>query len=663
MHLGIDFGTTFSSAALLVNGEIKRVKEPLKLGYSFPSSVFVDRQGQVFVGQAAENQRLKDPSSYRREFKRELGTTVASSLGGRQFLPEELVTEVLKVLKTEAEKMVNQSIEGIVATVPASFMGYRYEIVEQAARDAGFTDVQLLAEPIAAAIYYDHPSSGGQVLADGEVLLVYDLGGGTFDAALLQKRGDRFELLAQPVGDENLGGSDFDRAIYKDLQRSCSDEVRSLLDPSQREVKALRARLKVADWVRDFKHQLSVVEQHTEDLPVGDYEEYSLSRWGFQELIHQRVQTTCQLCDRLVQDAGLQWEQVGRILLVGGSCRIPYVGQMLEGRFGRSVVWVDEPELAVCLGAAIYQDLTEQQSVNQENERQSLEEMLSEEPQRRFDAEESARLLQEELAQVQEGQAQEAVAGWVDQDNNLPISTIREQRNADYLLIDLGDGVILEMIYVPGGSFKMGGSERNEQPIHMVTLSPFYIGKYAVTQKQYQVVMRDNPSAFKGDNLPVERVNHWSAMSFCVRLSKKTKQQFQLPSEAQWEYACRAGSNTKYCFGDILTAEMANFESSIIKSLFRSPSTSDVGSFPPNSFGLYDMHGNVCEWCLDTWHDNYNGAPIDGSAWLSDKNNNSHVLRGGAWGLNANHCRSSYRCNSALFNHYGFFGFRVVLTV
>ena len=354
MYLGIDFGTTFSSAALFVNGEIKRVKEPMRSGYSYPSSAFVNKEGKVFVGQAAENQRGQDPSSYRREFKRDLGQKIPSSLGNRKFLPEDLVSEMLKVLKQEAEEMVNHRIESATVTIPASYAGYRTELMEQAAQDAGFKQVQLLPEPVAAAIYYDR----GQPLVDGERLLVYDLGGGTFDAALMQKRGDRFELLAQPVGDEKLGGRDFDTAIYQHLRQNCSETLNQLLDPRQRDARAMRIRYMVEDWLRDFKHQLSVVETHTDDLPIGDFDAYTLSRETFQELIHQQLQTTVDLCDRLVRDAGLKWSQVGRVLLVGGSCRIPYVRQLLEKRFNCNVVRVDDPELAVCLGAAIYQTMS-----------------------------------------------------------------------------------------------------------------------------------------------------------------------------------------------------------------------------------------------------------------------------------------------------------------
>ena len=186
---------------------------------------------------------------------------------------------------------------------------------------------------------------------------MYDLGGGTFDAALLQKQGDGYQMLAQPVGDENLGGSNFDWAMYQDLQNQCSVTLRALLNPRAQEERAMKTRLRVKDWLREFKHQLSSVERHTDDLPVGDFESYTLTRQRFEEMIHPQLQTTCGLCNQLVASAGLRWEQVGKILLVGGSCRIPYVQRLLYSQFKRPVEWVDELELAVCLGAAIYREV------------------------------------------------------------------------------------------------------------------------------------------------------------------------------------------------------------------------------------------------------------------------------------------------------------------
>jgi molecular chaperone DnaK (HSP70) len=352
MHLGIDQGTCYSSAALVVNGVLKLVQEPIRHGYSYPSSVFVTPEGEILIGQAAENRRQMHPTRYRREIKRELGRNTPLLIGDREFFPEELIAEFLRRFKSEAETMVNQKLDDAVITVPAVYQAYKRELMEKAAKKAGFTTVKLLAEPVAAALYYAHQSD--RSLEDGDITLVYDLGGGTFDAALIQKRGATYELIALPVGDENCGGYDFDRQIYQDLNAKCSAPLRELLNPKRRHEEAYRARLLVADWCRDFKHQLSEEREYENFIPVGGGEIYSLSRQQFEGMIKPFVEKTCQLCEQLVKDAGLSWERCDRVLMVGGSCRIPYIKQVLEQEFGRPVVRVDEPELAVCLGAAIY---------------------------------------------------------------------------------------------------------------------------------------------------------------------------------------------------------------------------------------------------------------------------------------------------------------------
>ena len=221
-----------------------------------------------------------------------------------------------------------------------------------------------------------------------------------------------------------------------------------------------------------------------------------------------------------------------------------------------------------------------------------------------------------------------------------------------YLSLDLGNNITLDLVFIPGGKVLMGSSTKEkghqswESPQHWVTVSPFYLGKYPVTQAQWQVVMGNNPSYFKGRNRPVERVSWNDCVFFCEVLTKMTKLNCRLPSEAEWEYACRAGTFTPFHFGETITDKLANYKgissySGESKGLYRQQTTK-VGSFPPNAFGLYDMHGNVWEWCADTWHNNYHGAPIDGSAWI-DKNNYSHVLRGGSWVSNPRHCRSANR--------------------
>jgi hypothetical protein len=215
----------------------------------------------------------------------------------------------------------------------------------------------------------------------------------------------------------------------------------------------------------------------------------------------------------------------------------------------------------------------------------------------------------------------------------------------------------IEMVKIPGGTFLMGSRVGeawdcdDERPPHEVTVPAFAMGKFAVTQSQYESVMGHNPSHFKGANRPVESVSWNEAVEFCEKLSQQSGKDYRLPSEAEWEYACRAWRTTPFFFGESLDKNQANFESD---------STTDVGSFPPNAFGLYDMHGNVWEWCLDTWHGNYQGAPTDGTAWTTGENSKLAILRGGSWDNSPRYCRSTCRTRNEPDVQDDMVGFRVV---
>jgi formylglycine-generating enzyme required for sulfatase activity len=232
----------------------------------------------------------------------------------------------------------------------------------------------------------------------------------------------------------------------------------------------------------------------------------------------------------------------------------------------------------------------------------------------------------------------------------------RKKCKSQQIVEDLGSNVKLEMVYIPAGSFMMGRRFTGEKPIHDVTIEPFYMSKFVITQKQYEAIMGINPSQFKGIDRPVESVSWHDAMKFCEKLSQHTGEKYTLPSESQWEYSCRANTNTNYYFGNNRFTNLHLKLMNDINPMFIPPAfiiieTTDVGIFPPNIFGLYDMHGNVEEWCLDTWHGNYNGAPVDGSAWI-ENNNNSHVLRG--------FYHSQSRCEGIHSYSKSLCGFRVV---
>ena len=246
----------------------------------------------------------------------------------------------------------------------------------------------------------------------------------------------------------------------------------------------------------------------------------------------------------------------------------------------------------------------------------------------------------------------------------------RTQGSARQKIEDLGNGIKLEMVYIPRGSFIMRSPEDKDENTdaeslqHQVTLQPFYMSKYPITQTQYQAIMGNNPSNFIGGSRPVERVSWHDATKFCRKLSEKTGKIYTLPSESQWEYACRAGTTTPFYFGETITSELVNYDGNYPygnapKGKYRQETT-DVGTFPPNAFGLYDMHGNVWEWCLDVWHDNYNGAPTDGSAWETEGDNNRRLLRGGSWYFNSWDCRSAWRIYYYADDRINTWGFRIV---
>lgn len=218
------------------------------------------------------------------------------------------------------------------------------------------------------------------------------------------------------------------------------------------------------------------------------------------------------------------------------------------------------------------------------------------------------------------------------------------------------NGVPLEMIYIPGGKFMMGSPEgvgyNDERPRHEVTVPGFYIGKFQITQAQWQGMMGNNPSYFKGDNLrPVECVSWEDAQIFCGELMVMTGKAYRLPREAEWEYACRAGTTGDHA-GTL--DEMVWYDKN------SGGKTHPVGQKQPNTFGLYDMHGNVWEWCEEEY-ESYKYAPVDGSTEQSDVGY-SRVIRGGSWSTNEDDCRSASRLYSPHGHRASHIGFRVVVS-
>jgi formylglycine-generating enzyme required for sulfatase activity len=246
---------------------------------------------------------------------------------------------------------------------------------------------------------------------------------------------------------------------------------------------------------------------------------------------------------------------------------------------------------------------------------------------------------------------------------------------------ELAEGVVITMVQIPEGEFLMGsppnedGSYGNEGPQHRVRLPRFFMGQTPVTQAQWEVIagwskqefeLIPDPSRFNGSTRPVETVSWADAIEFCKRLSKRSGREYTLPSEAQWEYSCRAGTTTPFHFGETISAELASYNAT---ETYGNGSkgehlqcTTDVASFPANPWGLHDMHGNVWEWCSDHyWHNNYEGSPVDGRARLDENANKEtpRLLRGGSWDDHPRFCRSAYRSRSRPDSRVGSGGFRV----
>ena len=267
----------------------------------------------------------------------------------------------------------------------------------------------------------------------------------------------------------------------------------------------------------------------------------------------------------------------------------------------------------------------------------------------------------------------------------------RDRQKTLYFQEELEQDIALDMVAIPGGTFYMGSLKTEEgflssqTPQHIVTLKPFWMSKYPITQEQWKAVSRlpliqqsldADPASFSNPNHPVEQISWYDAVEFCARLSQYSKRSYHLPSEAQWEYACRANTSTPFHFGETITTELANYsgvdweyQDKICSkgSYSKGPLGKDRRETTPvdyfgiaNDFGLYDLYGNVREWCEDVWHDDYQGCPTDGTAWITDSDDSRRVLRGGSWNTCPQNCRSAYRGKFDPFASLYDIGFRVV---
>ncbi|MEZ4573153.1 MAG: Hsp70 family protein, partial [Thermomicrobiales bacterium] len=344
--LGIDLGTTFSAAAVAGNGQA----EILSLGYRSPTlpSVIVAREtGEILIGEAAERRSLIEPLRTAREFKRRLGDPTPILLGSAPYGAETLMSYLLRGIFDLVVEQRGEAPSSLVISHPANWGLYKLDLLEQAVRMADVGNARYITEPVAAALHY----AGRERIEPGEIVAVYDFGGGTFDAALLRRTETSFETLGDPEGIERLGGIDFDEAVFAHVMQSIADLVQDL-DPSDSSAMAAVARLR--DECRLAKEALSVDTDVTIPVMLPNVQtDVRLTRSEFEEMVGPRIGATIAALRRAVRSADIELSEVDRILLVGGSSRIPLVRQQVRDETDSEIFLDAHPKYAIALGAAI----------------------------------------------------------------------------------------------------------------------------------------------------------------------------------------------------------------------------------------------------------------------------------------------------------------------
>jgi actin-like ATPase involved in cell morphogenesis len=380
MKLGVDIGTSFSSVAVVIDGKLEMVK--LSTGacafgdsYSMPTAIYMDNGG-VLLGQAAFNKRINDPSRFKSEFKRDFGTLTPYLIGGEEYLPEHIYTELFLHFKNQTTQQTGEEIDEVYITHPANYGNSKKLLLKKAASNAGLLNIEFVDEPTAAAIGYSQKNK----INDGDILLVYDLGGGTFDVALIKKTTQGYIHLTEPLGISQCGGVDFDRAIYDDVMKKLKESGRFDMD---RLMSEKRFNATLSEICIQIKHQLSQTEVHTQPIAIGfDYFDYSISKKEFEELIYPLVNRTCEKIKDVIYNAGLTSSDIDKVLLVGGSSRVPLVREMVANTLGNKIALDADPELTICQGAVSVVFIKENEQEQQRLEIEKQQRLVKEEQDR-----------------------------------------------------------------------------------------------------------------------------------------------------------------------------------------------------------------------------------------------------------------------------------------
>ena len=344
-RLGIDVGTTFTAAAVRREDRAEMVGLGIR-ALQMPSVVHIADDSSVLVGEAAENRGSGDPAGVVREFKRRFGDPVPILVRGRPHSPEQLTARVLRAVVAVASEREGAAPDAVTVTHPATWGPFKLDLLRQALTFADLPEAGLCAEPVAAAVTY----AGRRRVADGDAIAVYDLGGGTFDTAVLRSTGGTFEVVGRPEGIEHLGGVDVDEVVFRHVLGAMTRPV-SDLDPDDPEVLLALARLR-RDCVL-AKEQLSSDTQATVTATLpGGLETIRVGRSELEDLVGPALEETVAAVRRALRSAALSPDELAAIVLVGGSSRIPLVSEVLVSAFGRPLAVDTHPKHDIALGAA-----------------------------------------------------------------------------------------------------------------------------------------------------------------------------------------------------------------------------------------------------------------------------------------------------------------------
>lgn len=343
--LGIDLGTTYSAAAV-ARGDRLEIFQLGERAATIPSIVLLRADGEVLTGEAAERRALAEPTRTGREFKRRLGDPTPIILGGTPYGAEALLAHLLRAIVDRVKQQLGEPPSSVALCHPAAYSAYKLDLLQQAVRQADIGPVTLLPEPEAAALDYARQER----VPSGSVIAIYDFGGGTFDATILRKTDTGFELLGQPEGLERLGGIDFDEALFRRALELATTGG-AVIDQNDPATMAAIARLR--DECRRAKEALSSDTDATIAIFLPGFQsEMRLTRAEFEDMVRPRIHETIAALGRATRSAGLEYGGIDRILLVGGSSRIPLVAEMVREETGRPVAVDAHPKHTMALGAA-----------------------------------------------------------------------------------------------------------------------------------------------------------------------------------------------------------------------------------------------------------------------------------------------------------------------